>query len=272
MGIARGQITITNVNDGVSTYTKQVFKRSLNQPETPSGITPSGWENTPPAMTSGFSHNISSGVYAGWKKLTSDDDDFEYDTISFVTTEPNEEVIIKIASSSELNYDFIYVSDLDAQGISMVEYEDIADDRKASGNNEVKEVVTTVPNAGMHTLYVVFQKDDDTDEYDNCGYYKVIKANDRIWVSVAVVKDNVLQGSWSAPIIYNGSNGSNGEKGDDAFNLVTIPNAIIINQNEDKSFPLPFDVKFEVYKGEIFLCGNTAEHTESEGTAGSRPR
>lgn len=250
MGIARGQITITNVNDGVSTYTKQVFKRSLNQPETPSGITPSGWENTPPAMTSGFSHNISSGVYAGWKKLTSDDDDFEYDTISFVTTEPNEEVIIKIASSSELNYDFIYVSDLDAQGISMVEYEDIADDRKASGNNEVKEVVTTVPNAGMHTLYVVFQKDDDTDEYDNCGYYKVIKANDRIWVSVAVVKDNVLQGSWSAPIIYNGSNGSNGEKGDDAFNLVTIPNAIIINQNEDKSFPLPFDVKFEVYKGE----------------------
>lgn len=217
--------------DGETIKTVTVYKRSGTQPETPTGSTipPTGWSTSVPVMCSGDFSDVTSGDYKGWRKATGDDNDgaFIKDTITFVTTSPNEVVRIAIKASSEEDYDFIFVGNLDANYASRPQdMDDISDSRKASGE-ESKIVSITVPTAGEHTLCVIYTKDGSSYDGMDCGWYKVINMENIVWSSMATFKNDILQGSWSTPVRWNGSDG------DDGYSVTLTPSTIIINQSEE---------------------------------------
>lgn len=228
-------------NNGETIKTVTVYKRSDTQPETPTGSTipPAGWGVSAAAMSSnGSFSDVTSGDYKGWRKATGDDNDgaFIKDTITFVTTSPNEVVRIAIKASSEEDYDFIFVGNLDANYASRPQdMDDISDSRKASGS-ELKIVETTVSTAGEHTLCVIYTKDGSTYDGMDCGWYKVL--NTQIWSSMATFKNDVLQGSWSTPVKWNGQDGNDGNDGEDAWTVQANPSPLIIQQSTDGSFPM----------------------------------
>ena len=217
--------------DGNTTQTVTVYKRSDTQPATPTGSTipPMGWSTSVPVMCSGDFSDITSGDYKGWRKATGDDNNgaFIKDTITFVTTSPNEVVRIAIKASSEEDYDFIFVGNLDANYASRPQdMDDISDSRKASGS-ELKIVETTVSTASEHTLCVIYTKDGSSHDGMDCGWYKVINMENIVWSSMATFKNDILQGSWSTPVRWNGSDG------DDGYSVTLTPSTIIINQSEE---------------------------------------
>lgn len=217
--------------DGNTTQTVTVYKRSDTQPATPTGSTipPMGWSTSVPVMCSGDFSDVTSGDYKGWRKATGDDNDgaFIKDTITFVTTSPNEVVRIAIKASSEEDYDFIFVGNLNANYASRPQdMDDISDSRKASGE-ESKIVSITVPTAGEHTLCVIYTKDGSSYDGMDCGWYKIINMENIVWSSMATFKNNILQGSWSTPVRWNGSDG------DDGYSVTLTPSTIIINQSEE---------------------------------------
>ncbi len=231
-------------NNGETIKTVTVYKRSDTQPATPTGSTipPAGWGVSAPAMSSnGSFSDVTSGNYAGWRKATGGNNDnaFIKDTITFVTTSPNEVVRIAIKASSEKNYDFIFVGNLGTDYAARpADMGNISDSRKASGE-ESKIVSITVPTAGEHTLCVIYTKDGSDDDGSDCGWYKVL--NTQIWSSMATFKDDVLQGSWSTPVKWNGqdgNDGNDGEDGEDAWTVQANPSPLIIQQSTDGSFPM----------------------------------
>ena len=79
-----------------------------------------------------------------------------------------------------------------------------------------------------------------------------------VWSSIATFEDNVLQGSWSTPAQWNGTDGLNGADGEDAFTIIAKPNPIILNQKtspttagaETSDFGLPLVINFSAKCGD----------------------
>ena len=256
MGIARGQITITNVNDGVSTYTKQVYMTSFTRPLKPSGASPNGWSESVPA-TYKFENAMDSS-HNGYRVAKGNlANDFIKERLSFVVSSATS-VNIEIEASSESGYDFIAVGDVDTDLDTRAKVTSLAAASKASGTE--KKTVTRSLSAGTHYIDIVYSKDASGNYKSDCGWYKVKSVSgavmttlpNRLWVSVAKLTDGALDGSWSTPIPYDSVDGGSGEDGADGYTVTTYPSNIIIEQDDDKNldhFTLPLDVQFCAFKG-----------------------
>lgn len=200
-------------NDGQTVYTAQVFKAASSQPSAPSGssVPPSGWLLNPPmpvltvssaaGKNGGFS--VAGGAHEGWRVAygLSQGNRFVSDLVSFSTTQANQTITIEIEASSEANYDYIFVGDLD---VNVTSRPSSTPANAVSGTGKMR-VVLTVPTPGSHFVTVAFTKDSSSQANEDCAWYRFIPSA-QIWVSTGKVVDGALQGSWSTPVEWNSPN------------------------------------------------------------------
>ena len=200
-------------NDGQTVYTAQVFKAASSQPSTPSGssVPPSGWLLNPPmpvltvssaaGQNGGFS--VAGGAHEGWRVAygLNQNNRFVSDLVSFSTTQANQTITIEIEASSEANYDYIFVGDLD---VNVTSRPSSTPANAVSGTGKMR-VVLTVPTPGSHFVTVAFTKDSSSKANEDCAWYRFIPSA-QIWISTGKVVDGTLQGSWSTPVEWNSPN------------------------------------------------------------------
>ena len=200
-------------NDGQTVYTAQVFKAASSQPSAPSGssVPPSGWLLNPPlpvltvssaaGQNGGFS--VAGGAHEGWRVAygLNQNNRFVSDLVSFSTTQVNQTITIEIEASSEANYDYIFVGDLD---VNVTSRPSSTPANAVSGTGKMR-VVLTVPTPGSHFITVAFTKDSSSQANEDCAWYRFIPSA-QIWISTGKVVDGTLQGSWSTPVEWNSPN------------------------------------------------------------------
>ena len=200
-------------NDGQTVYTAQVFKAASSQPSAPSGssVPPSGWLLNPPlpvlsvssaaGQNGGFS--VAGGAHEGWRVAygLNQNNRFVSDLVSFSTTQDNQTITIEIEASSEANYDYIFVGDLD---VNVTSRPSSTPANAVSGTGKMR-VVLTVPTPGSHFITVAFTKDSSSQANEDCAWYRFIPSA-QIWISTGKVVDGTLQGSWSTPVEWNSPN------------------------------------------------------------------
>ena len=187
-------------------YKSFVFKPSLTKPSAPSGTAPvpSGWYDAPPVMA-----DVTPSFTGDWtvtgKRIVSDQIDHSESTwekIQITTTVANQVVAIKIAASSEPNYDKGYICGLDAES-STTSY--LA---RVSGL-ETATVLVVIPTAGTHFFWVGYVKDSSASRNNDNMTVTVLDMEDvaiKVWMSSALVTDGVA-GTWADPIAINGVDG-----------------------------------------------------------------
>lgn len=93
----------------------------------------------------------------------------------FTTPYDNIDVVIEIGSSSEKNYDWCYVGELDSYGSSYdSNYLDRISGRQSNNNPLFKTVTINVAKAGTHFLIIGYRKDGSGSYGDDCGYFRLV--------------------------------------------------------------------------------------------------
>ena len=126
---------------------------------------------------------------------------FVSDLVSFSTTQANQTITIEIEASSEANYDYIFVGDLD---VNVTSRPSSTPANAVSGTGKMR-VVLTVPTPGSHFVTVAFTKDSSSQANEDCAWYRFIPSA-QIWISTGKVVDGTLQGAWSMPVEWNSPN------------------------------------------------------------------
>lgn len=301
--IARGQITIINVNDGMpgptiwQAHAYKVFTDggSLDYPSaygsSSSPITATtinfgnGWSNLP---KEGETKNVNNGSVwspstnsdypsgSGWMESANNANDaFVRDRIHFVTLQDNVMFRVDIATTStEQGYDGVMVGALDTD-LSSISGALPTSRTTYNRANMVVTINTTVATAGVHFIDIVSRRDSSSGSVC-AGYYRVVsstnfaKSGYKIYSSVATIEDGIVQGSWSNPTPWqgsdgangaNGTNGTNGTNGEDGYTVTASPSAVIMQQateNADSQHNYgftPIIVTFEITKGDNEVTG-----------------
>jgi hypothetical protein len=209
--------------NGDSIYTAMVYKESDSKPATPTGTTvpPTGWDVTMPSsgdtpITPSYDSNfITSG---GKKRLKSIYDNGNiWGKVSF-TANAGDVIKVAIRASSEVNYDFGFLSPLDSEAHSTSTYK-----ARVSGT-QTAEVEYAIPAAGTHFFCVGYVKDSSQSSGDDTVYVEsvAIASQAPIWMSSSIVTNGVSDGNWSEPIKVSGSIGPQGDPGADGYSRATI--------------------------------------------------
>lgn len=243
--------------DTIKTVT--AYTTDIKQPSTPTGSTlpPTGWQMTPPADIRKF-ENATDANHHGWRvaKGYQTDNVFIVERLTIITG-ATATIAIDIEASSEASYDYIGVGNLDTALTSRSSITGLNSSRRTSGNSEKKTISLTV-TAGTHFVDIAYSKDGSTSSYNDCAWYRfsapstvdVTIQQNRIWESVATMKNDVLQGAWSVPVERTPSIGMSG---DDGHTLICTPGAVVLTQDmvTTTNFGLPQYVSF------IGMRGNT---------------
>ena len=211
-------VPIGHVSNGTGTKgadAKSVYKNSFSKPSTPTGATPSGWSNDVPAQT-----EMTVQAQGDWY-LTDDGymtaplialNQSTVETFSFVTTEANQKVYIRLKCSTSA-YDKVYIGNVDtvtpsASGHYMREVHGSSQD---TGDIEV-----TVANAGAHFICVAYVRGNS----GLSGYVKFVCGNMFLWKSDATTfnTDGTVS-VWGTPYKVSGK--------DSAFTTQTKTNQLL---------------------------------------------
>lgn len=217
---ARGRITVRRKakdgNDGLpgkdGGYTAFVYKRSNDQPATPTGvkIPPAGWYLTPDIGREEISidFSFSGNWHVTDNAVTIIEGDISHNEmsiehISFTTTRKDTVISLLLTVVSEANYDWLILGDLDTS-VSKTSYK-----KRISGNNTL-ELELTVSEIGEHYFEIAFSKDGSktaTGEYASLQITKVEGSPEgKVWFSQAFVTDGKA-GTWSTPTPMQGADG-----------------------------------------------------------------
>ncbi|UKK52659.1 hypothetical protein [Prevotella sp. E2-28] len=272
-------------DDGKTIKTVTVFCPSIKQPTTPTGNTvpPAGWSLSPSVFGNG-----TDGTHAAWRELKGNNvnNAFVKERILIKATEATT-LTLEFAASSESNYDFMAVGSLNTPIETRSNVTSLPTANKASGT-ESKSIDISL-TAGEHFIDVVYSKDSSASTNLDRGWYKYtipsgvtmeIEDN-KIWASVATFENNVLSGSWSTPVQWDGTNGkdgANGEDGADAWTVIASPNPLILTQalsgtGGTTTFGLPLDINLTAKCGDgVATVGTPTSVSNNAGltiTAGS---
>lgn len=139
--------------------------------------------------------------------------------VTFTTTKANQEVKFVLKAFSEINYDYIFLSEIDASGVpSKPGYS--GSSRAVSGNGVELSVTDIVATAGTHTVYICYGKDSSNDYYGDYGLFRIENiAVIPLWQSngkevftredSGVIKSEIA--SWSEPFKVTGEDGADGK-------------------------------------------------------------
>ena len=93
----------------------------------------------------------------------------------FTTPFDNIDIVVEIGSSSENNYDWCYVGQLDN---SIPTYDSnldrISGSLASSGRPDFKTLTINVAKAGTHFLIIGYRKDNTGSLYHDCGYFRLV--------------------------------------------------------------------------------------------------
>lgn len=169
---------------------------------------PNEWNDAPIATTA---NTISYAASGSWSKSggyyvspASQAEMKGWEKIDFTTLDDNQYLAISGKVSSEVGYDGILISNVDANfgGISGTTFRDAtAEDflGRYSGEFEFAKSIK-IPTKGNHTIYIGYLKDGSEDKGQDKGWFKICD-QDIMWMSSAEVKDGAV-GEWSDPIRF----------------------------------------------------------------------
>ena len=205
-----------------------------------------GWSLTIPsaADVKNVSYSDSSwtdyndGSYTWKKSPTTANNSTSWCLVTFTTTQANQTVKFVIKSFSEPRYDYIFLSEIDADSIpSTPGYAGAS--RSVSGNGVELSITDVVATAGTHTVYVCYGKDRSGDDNGDYGLFRIEKMTDMyIWQSngnevftredSGAIKSEIT--SWSEPFKVTGENGTDGK---DAYRVVVSPSVLIFDTDDN---------------------------------------
>ena len=212
--------------NGDDVYVSFVFKGSNTQPSTPTGTNPvpSGWDDAPPqgsetAVSAQYDSN-----FTGTPKhiVTVAENGSAWGKITF-TAQAGEKIAVKVRASSEPSYDYGYVSPLDDESHSTVNYA-----ARVSGLQSTT-VTFTIQTSGTHFVCIGYKKDGSRDENDDTVYVDgVVKVESApIWFSKSLVTNGVSDGNWSEPARLTGEDGADGANGTNGTNGINATVVIL---------------------------------------------
>jgi len=176
---------------------KAIYKLSFEKPATPTGASPSGWNNDIPTQD-----DVKITPQGEWVK---DDDGYlrapslgtyqtSIETLSFVTTAANQKIYLRVKATVGAG-SFVEIGKVDRGSIST------SDDyiRHVSGSNQdTGDIEVTVPDAGTHFIIVKYYRAGNAD-----SYAKVIFGMMSLWQSNAKTYDGDNVATWSEPFRVN---------------------------------------------------------------------
>lgn len=241
-----------NGNDGntVRTVTAYLLSDGVpsSLPNVTTGITTdttnfgNDWTAVPPSLT-GVDFSAVDGsweVEGNTVTLPSPGDGNNKVSRIYFTTGGATKVRLKLAYSTEKDYDFLAVGALDDDALEDALYDELHNYNTYSGDGNAV-LTLDVTTAGRHFVCVGFFKDSDTSQGDDECHVTVCT---QVYASVATVVNGTVSGSWSAATEWNGKDGAKGDDGNDGLDgwtLTVNPSPLIIGQNKDKSFPFSDD-------------------------------
>lgn len=265
-----GRIQGAKGDDGDSVTNTTVYKPSATQPSTPTDTTalPTGWLATPPSLILNAKPQAISGknsFSAGEGERYSFGDDegdyFAVDRLTFTTTEANQVIALEIDASTEYNYDYLYVGNLDAQVPSRPfgTASQAGDKTRVASGDEKKICVTVVASAGSHFLDIIYTKDSSESDDGDIVHYRIIT---NVWQSSAKLVNNVVSGSWSTPIRW--SDGRNPQ-----FTLVPSHESLAFHRSGSSTTPASYQVycgyKTSINGTEEVFVGSTVANRKNIG-------
>lgn len=171
--------------------------------------------------------------------------------VTFTTTKANQAVKFVLKAFSEINYDYIFLSEIDASGVpSKPGYS--GSSRAVSGNGVELSVEDIVVAAGTHTVYVCYGKDSSNDDYGDYGLFRIENiAGIPLWQSngkevfvredSGAIKSEIE--SWSEPFKVtgedgaDGKDGTDGEQGESALEIIVTPETLVFDTNNNGLVP-----------------------------------
>lgn len=160
--------------------------------------------------------------------------------VRFTTTQANQAVKFVLKAFSEEKYDYIFLSEIDADGVpAKPGYS--GSSRAVSGNGVELSVTDIVAAAGTHTVYICYGKDSSNDYYGDYGLFRIENiAVGPLWQSngkevftrddSGVIKSEIE--SWSEPFKVTGEDGTDGKDGtpgEDAYRVEVSPSVLIFD-------------------------------------------
>lgn len=174
-----------------------------------------------------------------WKKSpTTADNSTSWCLVTFTTTQANQTVMFVIKAFSEIKYDYVFLSEIDASNVpSKPGYAGAS--RAVSGNGVELSVTDIVATAGTHTVYICYGKDSSNGSYGDYGLFRIEKMTEiPLWQSngtevftredSGAIKNKIE--SWSEPFKVTGENG---EDGKDAYRVVVSPSVLIFDTDDN---------------------------------------
>lgn len=164
--------------------------------------------------------------------------------VTFTTTKANQAVKFVLKAFCEINYDYIFLSEIDASVVpSKPGYS--GSSRAASGNGVELSVTDIVATAGTHTVYICYGKDSSNDDYGDYGLFRIENvAGIPLWQSNG--KEVFTRGddgatkseieSWSEPFKVTGEDGADGKDGtdgEDAYRVEVSPATLVFDTGEN---------------------------------------
>ena len=139
--------------------------------------------------------------------------------VTFTTTQANQVVKFVIKSFSEPRYDYVFLSEIDADSVPARPTSN-GRSRAVSGNGVELSVTDIIATAGTHTVYVCYGKDVSGDFHGDYGLFRIgSAAGIPLWQSngkevftrddSGVIKSEIE--SWSEPFKVTGEDGTDGK-------------------------------------------------------------
>lgn len=169
-----------------------IYRHSLLKPATPaSGVAdPTGWTKNPDkgiAISIPTNWTLKDKWYQSEELTTSGTTTIS--VINFTTTLPNQVVVLELWADGHATYDYIYAGNLNI-GVTTSNYYD-----RVIGGKKV--ISYDVPNAGSHSIQIMWRKGISTIAGSNRGYFAIIE-NVKVWRSTTAVINKIYQ-LWSSP-------------------------------------------------------------------------
>lgn len=240
-----------NGNDGLSGNSiVPAYVRSKDTPTPPTSTDKNnldnGWSLTIPSVADvkNVRYSDSSwtdyndGSYTWKKSPTTANNSISWCLVTFTTTQANQAVKFVIKSFSEPRYDYIFLSEIDADSIpSTPGYAGAS--RAVSGNGVELSITDVVATAGTHTVYICYGKDASGDYNGDYGLFRIEKMTDiPLWQSngkevftredSGAINSEII--SWSEPFKVTGENGTDGK---DAYRVVVSPSVLIFDTDDN---------------------------------------
>lgn len=171
------------------------------------------------AWTDMISTDPNNSVFgAGWKiakgnKLNTSNNKYVVDRIKFTPLTDDEVFRLQIAASAEMGFDGVTVGNLNEAASASTNWTTSDKSTKGTQKNTIVDVSVPVANKANQECFIdiIFKKDATSYANDDCGYYRLITTDGKVYSSVATINNGSVVGEWSPATQWQGNDGMEGD-------------------------------------------------------------